>query len=113
MAETASILQSKRRLDEFRRYALTENSTIYASHIEQFWRIANARTLDNGEQELTAIIDGQVKTVIETSVRRHLKLADVDGISSFPNTKFFENLSLMEYVSTSNKLTFQKGHFSP
>ncbi|GJV00485.1 hypothetical protein Tco_1329755 [Tanacetum coccineum] len=47
------------------------------------------------EVELTATIDGKVKIVTETSVRRHLRLADSDGISSLPNTEIFEQLSLM------------------
>ncbi|GKC93950.1 hypothetical protein Tco_1159392, partial [Tanacetum coccineum] len=49
-----------------------------------FWGTTTARTTDDGEVEITASIDGQVKTIIETYLRRHLKL-----------------------------LTFQKGHFSP
>ncbi|GJU45959.1 hypothetical protein Tco_1203225 [Tanacetum coccineum] len=49
----------------------------------------------NGEIELTTTIDGTVKTGTETSVRRHLQLADADGISSLPTTKIFEQLSLM------------------
>nr|GEZ71329.1 hypothetical protein [Tanacetum cinerariifolium] len=69
------------------RYALTENPTIYVSHIEQFWRTANVRTLDNGEQELTATIDGKVKTVTEASVRRHLKLADDDVSITYRKTR--------------------------
>ncbi|GJS47153.1 hypothetical protein Tco_0597274 [Tanacetum coccineum] len=77
------------------RYALTENPTIYVSLIKQFWETANARTLDNGEIELTATIDGKVKIVTEASVRRHLQLADFDGISSLPTTEIFEQLSLM------------------
>ncbi|GJS78757.1 hypothetical protein Tco_0728638 [Tanacetum coccineum] len=54
------------------RYALTENPTIYVSPIKQFWQTATARTLDNGEIELTAIIDGTFKTVTEAFVERHL-----------------------------------------
>nr|GEU77052.1 uncharacterized mitochondrial protein AtMg00810-like [Tanacetum cinerariifolium] len=61
------------------RYALTENPTIYVSLINQFWRTASVRTLDNREIKLNAIVDGQVKTTTEASVRRHLKLADADG----------------------------------
>nr|GEX40902.1 putative ribonuclease H-like domain-containing protein [Tanacetum cinerariifolium] len=45
-----------------------------------FWCPTSARTLNNGEIELNATIDGQVKTITEASVRRHLKLADADGI---------------------------------
>ncbi|GKA80439.1 putative ribonuclease H-like domain-containing protein, partial [Tanacetum coccineum] len=49
-----------------------ENPTIYVSLIQQFWNTATARTLDNGETELTDTIDGKVKIVTEVSVRRHL-----------------------------------------
>nr|GEY53710.1 uncharacterized mitochondrial protein AtMg00810-like [Tanacetum cinerariifolium] len=56
---------------------------------------ATARTLNNGEIEITATIDGKVKNVTEASVRRHLKLADSDGISSLPTTDILEQLSLM------------------
>ncbi|GJT96200.1 hypothetical protein Tco_1091718 [Tanacetum coccineum] len=45
--------------------------------------------------EITATIDGRVKTVTEASIRRHLKLEDSDGISTLPNTKIFEKLALM------------------
>ncbi|GJX01383.1 hypothetical protein Tco_0185296 [Tanacetum coccineum] len=77
------------------RYALIENPTIYVSLIKQFWETATARTLDTGEVKLTATIDGKVKIVTKASVRRHVQLADSDGISSLPNTKIFEQLSLM------------------
>nr|GEW53917.1 hypothetical protein [Tanacetum cinerariifolium] len=77
------------------RYALTENQTIYVSLINQFWRTASVRTLNNGEIKLNATVDGQVKTIIEVSVRRHLKLADANGISTLPITKIFKHLALM------------------
>nr|GEU76041.1 retrovirus-related Pol polyprotein from transposon TNT 1-94 [Tanacetum cinerariifolium] len=56
---------------------------------------ATARTLDNEEIEITASIDGKVKIVTEASVRRHFKLAESNGINSFPTTDIFEQLSLM------------------
>nr|GEW09489.1 synaptobrevin, longin-like domain protein [Tanacetum cinerariifolium] len=95
------------------RYALTKNPTIYVSLIQQFWKTATTRTLDNGEMEITATIDGKVKVVTMASVRRHLKLEDSDGISILPTIEIFEQFALMRYVSNSDKLTFQKGHFSP
>ncbi|GJR84014.1 hypothetical protein Tco_0154799 [Tanacetum coccineum] len=58
--------------------------------------------------EITATIDGRVKTVTEASIRRHLKLEDSDGIPTLPNAKIFEQLALMGYASDSDKLTFQK-----
>nr|GEV68497.1 ribonuclease H-like domain-containing protein [Tanacetum cinerariifolium] len=77
-------------------------------HLQKFWRTASVRTLDNGEIELNAIVDGQVKTATEASVRSHLKLADADGISTLPTTKIFQQLALMGYVTDFDKLTFQK-----
>ncbi|GJR05279.1 hypothetical protein Tco_0528263 [Tanacetum coccineum] len=77
------------------RYALTKNPTIYVSLIEKFWQTATVRTVDNGEQEITATVDGKEFTITEASVRRHLQLADVDGISVLPTTEIFDQLSLM------------------
>ncbi|GJV66093.1 hypothetical protein Tco_1476921 [Tanacetum coccineum] len=77
------------------KYALIENPTIYVSLIEQFWKTAYASTLKNGDMEMTATIDGKVKVVSEASIRRHLKLEDSDGISTFPTTKIFKQLALM------------------
>ncbi|GJZ24631.1 hypothetical protein Tco_0562090, partial [Tanacetum coccineum] len=94
-------------------YALTENPTIYASFIKQFWTTATSSTNVNGEVELTASIDGQAKTITKASLRRHLKLEDNGGITSLPNTEIFEQLALMGYATDSDKLTFQKGNFSP
>ncbi|GJS86083.1 putative ribonuclease H-like domain-containing protein [Tanacetum coccineum] len=68
------------------------------THLEvgkTFWGTATARTTDDGEVEITANIDEQVKTITEASLRRHLKLEDFDGITSLPNTEIFEQLSLI------------------
>ncbi|GJS88143.1 hypothetical protein Tco_0770779 [Tanacetum coccineum] len=94
-------------------YALTKKPDIYISFIKQFWRTAKASTDTDGEVTITAIIDGQSKTITEASLRRHLKLEDHDGITSIPNSEIFEQLALMGYQPDSDKLTFQKGVFSP
>ncbi|GJZ61339.1 hypothetical protein Tco_0617476, partial [Tanacetum coccineum] len=60
-----------------------------------FWQTATARTLDNGEIEISAIIDGKAMIVTEASIRRHLKLEDSDGISNLATTEIFEQLALM------------------
>ncbi|GJY43554.1 hypothetical protein Tco_0431767 [Tanacetum coccineum] len=49
------------------RFALTKNPTIYVSIIEIFWQTATVRTIDNGEQEITATVDGKEFTIIEAS----------------------------------------------
>ncbi|GKB08586.1 hypothetical protein Tco_0836898 [Tanacetum coccineum] len=58
-------------------------------------------------------IDGHSMSITEASLRRHLKLDDQDGITSIPNSEIFEQLALMGYHTDSDKLTFQKGAFSP
>ncbi|GJX15936.1 putative ribonuclease H-like domain-containing protein [Tanacetum coccineum] len=77
------------------KYALTESPTIYVSLIELFWQTTSASTLDNGDMEITATIDGKVKVVSEASIRIHLKLEDYAGISIFPTSEIFEQLALM------------------
>nr|GEV29240.1 hypothetical protein [Tanacetum cinerariifolium] len=55
----------------------------------------------------------RIGTVIESSLRRNLKLKDEEGISSLPDTELFENLTLMGYnISPNQKFTFQNGQFS-
>ncbi|GJW65218.1 hypothetical protein Tco_0117102 [Tanacetum coccineum] len=66
--------------DSYISYALTKNHTIYVSLTEKFWQTATVRTVDNGEQEITATVDGQEFTITEASFRIHLQLADVDEI---------------------------------
>ncbi|GKD15758.1 hypothetical protein Tco_1200165 [Tanacetum coccineum] len=73
-------------------YALTKKPKVFISFIKQFWNTAEASTDTDGEVTITATIDGQSKTITEESLRRHLKLED---------------------PTNSDKLTFQKGIFSP
>ncbi|GKC20459.1 hypothetical protein Tco_1022609 [Tanacetum coccineum] len=56
--------------DSHIRYALTANPTIYASLIEQFWQTATVETVNNGEQQLSVIVDGQTIAITEAYVRR-------------------------------------------
>ncbi|GKB37282.1 putative ribonuclease H-like domain-containing protein [Tanacetum coccineum] len=61
-----------------------------------------------GSEEFHQIVD-----FLASSHIRHLQLSDADGISSFPNTEIFDQLTLIGYVSTDDKLTFQKGVHIP
>ncbi|GJT02971.1 hypothetical protein Tco_0824140 [Tanacetum coccineum] len=94
-------------------YALTKKPEVCVSFIKQFWRSAEVTTAANGDVKITATIDGHSLTITEGSLRRHLKLDDQDGLSSIPNSEIFEQLALMGYHTDSDKLTFQKGAFSP
>nr|GEX28956.1 hypothetical protein [Tanacetum cinerariifolium] len=67
----------------------------------------------NLETQILATVDGKPRTISESSLRRHLKLNDEEGISSLPDTELFENLSLMGYnILPKQRFTFQKGQFS-
>ncbi|GKE15727.1 hypothetical protein Tco_1423304, partial [Tanacetum coccineum] len=57
----------------------------------------------DGVMEITATIDGRVKTITESSIIRHLKLEDSDGISTLPTAEIFEQLAFMGV----NALLFQ------
>ncbi|GJW74148.1 hypothetical protein Tco_0133518 [Tanacetum coccineum] len=93
------------------KYALIENPTIYVSLIKQFWQTSSASTLENGDMEITAIIDGKVKVVSEASIRIHLKLEDYDGISTLPTTKIFEQLALIgDFIRQETKVSQPSSH---
>ncbi|GJY28656.1 hypothetical protein Tco_0404423 [Tanacetum coccineum] len=80
------------------KFALTKSPTIYTSLIQQFWQTTSTSTLEDGEVEIITTIDGQLKTITEASLRRHLKLEDTDGISSLPNIEIFKQLALMGFI---------------
>nr|GEV23398.1 uncharacterized mitochondrial protein AtMg00810-like [Tanacetum cinerariifolium] len=93
------------------RYALTFSPTVYVSHIREFWSTARIETTEE-ETKILAIVDGKLRTVSKSSIRRNLKLNDEAGISSLPNAKLFENLQLMRYnILPNQKFTFKKGQF--
>nr|GEY11092.1 hypothetical protein [Tanacetum cinerariifolium] len=94
------------------RYALTFNPTVYVSHIRQFWSTARIETTEK-RTKILATVDGNLRTVTESSIRRNLKLNDEARLSSLPDAELFENLTLMGYnISPNQKFTFQKGQFS-
>nr|GEZ34598.1 hypothetical protein [Tanacetum cinerariifolium] len=83
--------------------------TIVENLNKQFWSTARIETTEEGTKIL-ATVDGILKTVTESSLRRNLKLKDEEGISSLPDAELFENPTLMGYnISPNQKFTFQKG----
>ncbi|GJS48888.1 hypothetical protein Tco_0599009, partial [Tanacetum coccineum] len=82
-------------------YVLTENPIIFVSLIEQFWETAVLNTTEEGLQAISATIDGHEKLITEASLRRHLKLEDVEGISSLSNEEIFEQLAHIGSKKTS------------
>ncbi|GJY45627.1 hypothetical protein Tco_0434690 [Tanacetum coccineum] len=118
-ATTASSFEAEQDNDAQTRFEVASKSLMIhlsqeVTHLEVGrTTTASASTNVNQEVELTASIDGQTKTITEASLRRHLKLEDNGGITSLPNIEIFEQLALMRYETDSDKLTFQKGNFSP
>nr|GEV11068.1 uncharacterized mitochondrial protein AtMg00810-like [Tanacetum cinerariifolium] len=53
--------------------------------------------------KILATVDGIIRTISESSVRRNLKLRGEEGISSLPDTELFENLTLMGYNISPNQ----------
>nr|GEU88467.1 hypothetical protein [Tanacetum cinerariifolium] len=76
------------------RYALTVNPTIYISCIKQFLTTALAKTI-NGEAQLHAKVDDKKIIVIESSIKRDLRLADEEGIDCLPNCTIFKQIAMM------------------
>nr|GEV63450.1 hypothetical protein [Tanacetum cinerariifolium] len=94
------------------RYALTISPAVYVSHIRQFWSTTRIETT-NQETKILTTVYGKPQTIFESSLRRHLKLNDEEGISSLPDAKLFENISLIGYnILPNQRFTFQKGQFS-
>nr|GEW95949.1 hypothetical protein [Tanacetum cinerariifolium] len=93
-------------------YALTFKPTVYVSYIRQFWSIDRIETTEEGTKIL-ATIDGNLKTVSESSIRRNLKLNDEAGISSLLDAGLFENLTQMDIIFLQTKsLLFKKSEGS-
>nr|GEU44245.1 putative reverse transcriptase, RNA-dependent DNA polymerase [Tanacetum cinerariifolium] len=70
------------------------------------------KTTEEGTKIL-ATVNGKLRTVSESSIRRNLKLNDEAGIGSLPDMELFENLQLMGYnILPNQKFTFQKGEGS-
>ncbi|GKB00826.1 hypothetical protein Tco_0828870 [Tanacetum coccineum] len=76
------------------KYALTVNPTIYTSCIEQFWTIANVKTV-NEEVQIQALVDKKKVIITKTSVRSDLQLEDAEGTECLPNAIIFEQLTLI------------------
>nr|GEV42135.1 ribonuclease H-like domain-containing protein [Tanacetum cinerariifolium] len=80
--------------------------------IPLFWSTARIETTEE-RTKILATVDGKLRTVSESSIRRNLKLNDEADISSLSDAELFENLQLMGYnILPNQKFTFQKGQFS-
>ncbi|GJV00876.1 putative ribonuclease H-like domain-containing protein [Tanacetum coccineum] len=93
-------------------YALTVNSVIYISCIEQFWVTSKVQTI-NGVRQIQALVNKKRVIVTESSIRRDLHLDDSEGTDYLLTATIFEELARIGYKKPSQKLTFYKAFFSP
>ncbi|GJT23452.1 hypothetical protein Tco_0893389 [Tanacetum coccineum] len=64
-----------------KKHIIVANSTTkveYVAAANYCGQTATVRTVDNGEQEITATVDGKELTITKVSVKRHLQLTDTD-----------------------------------
>ena len=94
------------------RFALTVSLKVSSSWVEQFWRSAKLRTVNN-IRHITAKVAGKPISVSEASIRSDLLLDDAEGINVLPNQNILDQVKLMGYEGDFDQLTFQKGLFSP
>nr|GFC65383.1 synaptobrevin, longin-like domain protein [Tanacetum cinerariifolium] len=80
------------------RYALTFNPTVHVSHIRQFWSTARIETTEE-ETKILATVDGKLRTVSESSIRRNLKLNDEAGIRQFSHQWKYLIHTIMQCLS--------------
>nr|GEX54032.1 hypothetical protein [Tanacetum cinerariifolium] len=62
--------------------------------------------------QIQALVDGKRVNIKESSIRRTLRLDDVEGTSYLTNIEIFEGLAKMGDEKPSDKLTFYKAFFS-
>ncbi|GKF08426.1 hypothetical protein Tco_0042650, partial [Tanacetum coccineum] len=69
-------------------------------------------SLEDGFQELVAIVDGNEIVVNESSIRTHLQLDDKGGLYVFTQQEILEGMAALGYP-TDGTFTFYKNKFSP
>ncbi|KAJ9541938.1 hypothetical protein OSB04_028444 [Centaurea solstitialis] len=92
--------------------AITINPTIYKGHMQQFWTNATTEEI-NGVPTISSKVGGRRFSITEAKIRAHLKLDDLNGITSFSISDVFENLKMMGYEGSIGDLKLEKSKFSP
>ncbi|GKB01351.1 hypothetical protein Tco_0829395, partial [Tanacetum coccineum] len=85
---------------------LIELMAHYTTLSDLFWGTATARTTNDGEVEITASIDGQVKTITEASLRRHLKWKTL--MTYFSKGTLFSSVEVFHSYNPSMTFNFSK-----
>ncbi|GJS53196.1 hypothetical protein Tco_0626558 [Tanacetum coccineum] len=69
-----------------------------------FWSTAMAKTI-NREAQLHARVDGKKIIITKSSIRRDLRLEDVEDVNCLPNSTIFEQLAMMGMIRNLDNLS--------
>ncbi|KAI3810391.1 hypothetical protein L1987_20003 [Smallanthus sonchifolius] len=93
-------------------FALTTNPTIYIPHMEDFWRTAIYST-EQGIPQIKAKVDGKNITILEATLRKHLKLQDEGAAISYSKDEYMRTFVSIGYTGNQTEYTIEKALMGP
>ncbi|KAI3775701.1 hypothetical protein L1987_45450 [Smallanthus sonchifolius] len=93
-------------------FALTTNPTIYIPHMEDFWSTAVYST-EQGIPQIKAKVDGKDITILEATLRKHLKLQDEGAAISYSKDEYMRTFVSIGYTGNQTEYTIEKALMGP
>ncbi|KAI3815516.1 hypothetical protein L1987_15187 [Smallanthus sonchifolius] len=93
-------------------FALTTNPTIYIPHMEDFWSTAVYST-GQGIPKIKAKVDGNNITILEATLRKHLKLQDEGAAISYSKDEYMRTFVSIGYTGNQTEYTIEKALMGP
>ncbi|KAI3774243.1 hypothetical protein L1987_48790 [Smallanthus sonchifolius] len=88
-------------------FALTTNPTIYIPHMEDFWSTVVYST-EQGIPQIKAKVDGKDITILEATLRKHLKLQDEGAAISYSKDEYMRTFVSIGYTGNQTEYTIEK-----
>ncbi|KAI3811038.1 hypothetical protein L1987_20753 [Smallanthus sonchifolius] len=93
-------------------FALTTNPTIYIPHMEDFWR-TTVYSIEQGIPQIKAKVDGKNITILEATLRKHLKLQDEGATISYLKDEYMRTFVSIGYTGNQTEYTIEKALMGP
>ncbi|KAI3805371.1 hypothetical protein L1987_27699 [Smallanthus sonchifolius] len=93
-------------------FALITNPTIYIPHMEDFWSTAVYST-EQGISQIEAKVDGKDITILEATLRKHLKLQDEGAAISYSKDEYMRTFVSIGYTGNLTEYTIEKALMGP
>ncbi|KAI3784191.1 hypothetical protein L1987_43285 [Smallanthus sonchifolius] len=93
-------------------FALTTNPTIYIPHMEDFWSTAVYST-EQGIPQIKSKVDGKNITILEATLRKHLKLQDEGAAISYSKDECMRTFVSIGYTGNQTEYTIEKALMGP